>query len=515
MTQSAFPLTGQLERIENRFLQVLLEQFDLRTHGSGFELSVEFSHKTPAIWSSDGKRYVQKNLIKNFARVRQGYQRELDQILVTKTAPPRRFSDPTFPFRYVSGGTLPVIRMADGKEYYCCFYRPQFPIGWNIANGGSDSRNELLNPILALERELREELVILNPKRDQLYTFSWDEAANLNVTEFAEARALLKQLSPSLDFAKYEQVIVPLMWLEGPDVLNVRFDGEEFSLIQNCFVNINALDFGIEVDRIAWMEVGEGVIICDGDTRKGRLKKQCSGGAMQGRLLNRIVGLFEIHEMHRKLDSHAQEFIPDLFFHGVNTYGQSEFKSFVKNVLRPTLNCDEYRDCANAKKMHQEFDLCPVTRRLLRRCVRSIDSWLRNKPKADVGNCEVFLCYGGRDKSLARSVFAQLTEQHVKTFFSEQIQPGAEWLRTVSSALSSAKVFLAVATDPRHLSTPLPMFECLTFYLRMAEDRRRKMIPLVVGGDPKRLPEVLKQRAAIVARKKSSALEQLKDLLHS
>jgi len=38
------------------------------------------------------------------------------------------------------------------EEYYCLFYRDIFPVGWNIANGGSDNNEELLNPLLTIER---------------------------------------------------------------------------------------------------------------------------------------------------------------------------------------------------------------------------------------------------------------------------------------------------------------------------------------------------------------------------
>lgn len=62
-------------------------------------------------------------------------------------------NDENFPFRYASGGTLPILRM-EGQGYYCFFYRDIFPIGWNIANGGCCTREELLNPQMTIEREL-------------------------------------------------------------------------------------------------------------------------------------------------------------------------------------------------------------------------------------------------------------------------------------------------------------------------------------------------------------------------
>ncbi len=129
-------LLGKLDRVENHFLQVLLSRFDLRRREPGFELQLEFNGKTPAIWSSKGKRHVQTRIIESFNRKSSDYQRQLDAVLIQKTASRLCHDDPGFLFRYGSGGTLPVIRM-DGKEYYCLFYREVFPIGWNIANGGN------------------------------------------------------------------------------------------------------------------------------------------------------------------------------------------------------------------------------------------------------------------------------------------------------------------------------------------------------------------------------------------
>ena len=506
MARSDFPLIGQLDSVENRFLEVLIEQFELRRNGAGFELIVDFNKETPAIWSTDGKRYVREKLFENFARDAERYQTELDAILVDGTAAPKSFCTTGFPFRYVSGGTLPVIRMGDGKEYYCCFYRPEDPVGWNIANGGSDDRNELKNPILALERELREELVILNPSRKQLYTFAWDEAVNLNVAEYAEARALLRELSPTMDFATFEQVTVPLMWLKGPDVVKVRFEGNDLLPLQGCFLNINAIDFGIEVDRIAWMELGDGVRLYDGD-------------APDGRLQNRIVGLFEIHKMHGKLGE--SEFKPDRFYYKGKEYAPSDFDGLTKELFPTVIREERQKDWLNAEN---QWDLCPVTSRLLRRYVKSIGSWPQPEPQPEPQPVEdyydVFLCYGGGDKTLAEDVCHHLTNQGLSTFFSsEQIQPGADWLRMISKALRSAQVLLAVAADPRRLKTPFAMFECLTFYVHLEEDLRNReqkkvkkiMVPLVVGGDPKRLPEILRRYHAIDAPDLSLALAKFDD----
>ena len=172
-------------------------------------------------------------------------------------------------------------------------------------------------------------------------------------------------------------------------------------------------------------------------------------------------------------------------------------------------------DWLKARSLKKQWDLCPVTSRLLRRYVKSIVSWPQPKPQPVANYYDVFLCYGGKDKTLAEDVYHHLTNQGLSAFFStEQIQPGADWLRVISKALRSAQVFLAVASDPRRLKTEYAIFECLTFYVHLEEDLQNRkgrkvkkiMVPLVVGGDPKRLPKILERHQAIDAPDSSSAL---------
>jgi len=61
-----------------------------------------------------------------------------------------------------------VIRCND-RDYYCLFYREIAPVGWNIANGGAESVAELLDPLATIERELREELIIVEPAAGHRY----------------------------------------------------------------------------------------------------------------------------------------------------------------------------------------------------------------------------------------------------------------------------------------------------------------------------------------------------------
>lgn len=72
------------------------------------------------------------------------------------------------PFRWASGGYLPIFAI-DGTRYCMLFLRDLEPVvGWNVANGASDSKDELWNVERILDREPKEEILIINRASAQL-----------------------------------------------------------------------------------------------------------------------------------------------------------------------------------------------------------------------------------------------------------------------------------------------------------------------------------------------------------
>jgi len=65
------------------------------------------------------------------------------------------------PYRWASGGTLPIVRWR-GSWWCALFWRDIPPVGWNIANGASETKDEYKNLDQLIARETREELVVLD-----------------------------------------------------------------------------------------------------------------------------------------------------------------------------------------------------------------------------------------------------------------------------------------------------------------------------------------------------------------
>jgi len=348
---------------DDRFLQVLLSQFDLRRRGKKggerFKLRVAFDDSAPAIWNQEGKDHL---LSKLPADRRAQYQRRLDDFLLhDHGAPDYLFNDPSFVFRFASGGTLPIISFSGGSEsseYYCLFFRDLHPIGWNIANGSCDTRAELLNPQDALERELREELIIADFESDKRYVFQADAHKPIDHPAHAVARLLWARKCPDKDVSALNTAEVAMKWVAGPDSLRIQIGQDKPVRREGFFLNINGEDFGIEFDKVARIRLPRRAILFDGEIDEGEL-------------VNSPIGLFSVDRFNSQLRSDNQFFKPEIVFYGAERYDGSHLDYIVENAFIPHLK--KLRTPQSLKllrkkiKAREQYGLCPVTRRIVER----------------------------------------------------------------------------------------------------------------------------------------------------
>jgi len=200
-----------LGNVQNEFLQVLLDRFELRRSGGSAKLSVSIDEHVPAIWLRAGGGHV-RSQIPDFEAKSRKYQDELESLLVHGRRRAFTYANSRFPFRFISGGTLPVVSL-DGKDYYCLFYREVPPVGWNIANGMSESRHELLDPFDTVERELREELIIFDPAKKQRYVFDTGGSNPGDRPEYVAARNLWRERARAQRLPRFDafsEVLLPI-----------------------------------------------------------------------------------------------------------------------------------------------------------------------------------------------------------------------------------------------------------------------------------------------------------------
>ncbi|MBN1567464.1 MAG: toll/interleukin-1 receptor domain-containing protein [Acidobacteria bacterium] len=457
---------------QNHFLEVLVRKFELSRKGVGALLKLSFNMDIPACWNRSGREYV-RNSIPNFAAKSLEYQMILDEILMEQTRDSFVFDDPDFVFRWASAGALPVIHL-EKEDYYCFFYREIFPIGWNIANGACDTFQELLNPLQTLERELCEELIILDPKRQDWYVLEPGNRGSSGRPELEAVRLIVDQLQKRRlwDIRKgLKQIELPLKWFSGPDAVSLRGpEGPE--LISDCYLNINGTDFGIELDRIVKISVGDDVIICDGEISDQRL-------------LNRLVGLLKIQRLNGNLNETS--FIPDYFFHNGIRYPGFEFEPVISdNFLTDIAGLRSREEVEQYKKTQTKYDLCPVTRRIVKRCPNT-----QIIPRQEEGQSEVFICFGGTDGNLAEHVAHYLTKNcGKKVFFYPEMQTDWMFHRAIDQALENCKCLVAVASARENLTRPWPEYEYRAFNVDIHSGKKPagRLLSFIMGMDKNEVP---------------------------
>jgi len=476
------PYIRPLETAENRFVQVLLTQFALKRDGPGAHLEVEVRDNAPAIWLRRGRDAVHAMMRASGMEEKQAaVQQGIDAVLQDDTAARYAHEEAGFPFRYVSGGALPVVRMGP-EQYYCLFYRDIFPIGWNLASGMSDSSHEFAAPLDTVERELREELIVADPGRRQLYVFEGETGRWSEQPELALGRLLLLGRFRRMGITDFTEVQLPLTWLEGPDSVGGTVGGKAFE-VDGCFLNINAGDFGIEVDRIAKIRVDPDAVLCDGEVKGGRL-------------LDRVIGLFPVAAFNRLMESGATEFRPTIVFRGGVRYDGDEFERLRDAFLRDVAGLRSKEDDDDGKACDRPFDLCPATRSIIRRYL-SVE---RPGPAAATGQYQVFVSYGHEDEELAETVYRYIeSECRKRVFFSEQSHRETDYAAAIDRALDDVNCLVVVCSHPQHVTRRWPEYEFRARLLSFVAGCRRVDLPRpichyeVVEADSENLQDALRR----------------------
>lgn len=348
-------LISSLDEADGSFLQVLLHEFTLVRSDGGTRLEVVIQNDSPAIHQSEAKAAV-KAMISDFAPVADVYQRRLEEFLMGHSADTSlAFRDDNFAFRYASGGVLPIVQI-EGQDYYCLFYRDLEPVGWNIANGATDTREELLRPEITIEREFCEELMIVDDANGYLYRFDVEHA---QIESSASSREHWRATVGGRTGGTLTDRKLEVHWIDGPDSLSVTVQRDQ-SGVRECFLNINALDFGIEVDRVARILLHDRITLCDGELV----------GTAQ---INRPIGLFAAERLNERVAAGLRRFEPDILFHdGVRLEGvpldEVIFNRFLRDLFQ--VRTRRERDVHGlATERGLQYDLCPVTRSIIRRFV--------------------------------------------------------------------------------------------------------------------------------------------------
>lgn len=476
-------------------LQVLLPEFTLHKNGNGLTLDVCVTSDLLSITGNDGKHEFFERLAPGASKSRNKIRKSLADFYRNEHVRGYRFDCSGSPIRYANGGVLPVVRL-DSVDYFCFFYRGIFPIGWNIANGGSDDLDELLDPERILFREFGEELLASDHQRRLIYVHEpGREDKTYGLTN--EALEAWKHKFNVLDFDKYTRLSLPVKWIEGPDKVSARV-GRRSHTSGGYFLNINPEDNSIELDRIALINLQEGVNLFDGEISRGVL-------------CNRAIGLFPVNEFRREFRSgkiKKMDFRPKRLFIGGEERDTSNLvETLRRECLEATPQILREGELQAFKRAPNKLNLCPVTRGIVERYF----DWERDQSRQSVQTareerrvaataekCEIFISFNSADKKEVLMLYDYLTKRGHGVFCSAVTlaQLGeSDFAAAIGKALDAASCLIVFGTRPEHFESGWVSYEWNSFFNEVHSMRKTngKLFTLISGVRIGDLPFALRQ----------------------
>lgn len=484
------PNISKLSRVWRGYLQVLLPEFSLIKEKEGRRLEVAVTEEHFAITDGRGKHDFAQALDEEAGNARILIERELTSFAADPKLQGYRFDASACPFRYANGGVLPIIRI-DSEDYFCLIYRDIFPIGWNIANGASDSLDELLDPGRVALREFGEELIIFDESDEQhpvIYTFDPGEENRLPGYQ-DEAIEAWSRIRPQLQREKCTLRPMPFKWIEGPDQVSVTLQ-DRHRVTGGYFLNITPQDNAIEVDRFALINLKGNIGILDGEI-------------LLGELYNRLIGLFKVATFDRR--SETRNFVPDRYFHSgkvgeLKDFGPALEKSIMAvGELRSTAQLAEYQD-------HQhKLDLCPITRAVIGRYFewgRAGDLAPKSPQLRGAERCQIFISHRSVNAALAYRLFQFLSGQDYQVFFSPESlahMGESNYAAFINKALDQAECLVVLATNAEDFQSGWVDYEWTSFLNEINGGRKKKgqLFTFVHNVSVNELPYALRSRQMI------------------
>lgn len=474
------------------FLQILLPGFTLIKEPAGLLIDINVQGDSLSIVDMSGKKDLNTALDERRDILVEKFQKEYDEFQSKSGILAYRFDCAEFPFRYANGGVLPIVHL-DSRDYFCLFYREIHPIGWNIANGASDNLEELLDPGRTVLREFGEELLFCDTDRCVIYAFDPGEGnrpPGFQKDAVAEWSRILKA-----DLENFEGRPLPLKWMEGPDRVRAFVEKKECTT-GGYFLSITPEDNAIEVDRIAHTNLTGDVCLLDGEM-------------LEGTVLDRIIGLFEVEAFEKKFRQEGRrDFIPDLYFHQGKRWEPDHLDESIEEYLDRLVKLN-IRDSLDEEGFSNEKSLCPIARSVIDRYFQ----WLEGKPVridtpdpvenpiTEADQAEIFLCHKSENHHIVRWLHKFLTDRNYRVFFSEESikrQGASDYMSTIIAGLSSATCLIVTGRHPGHFLSGYVKYEWSTFLNEILSKRKKgELFTFAHNVDVADLPLELRDRHMI------------------
>jgi hypothetical protein len=490
------------------YLQALVTGFKLTKVMPGCLLELAISDDAFSLIDRHGKQDFLNVLATVGDKPRDCLRAKLDAFFDDPGQEAYRFDCSEWPLRFANGGVLPIVHL-EGDDYFCCFYRDVNPIGWNIANGASDTTEELLDPGRVVSREFGEELLIYSQQERVIYAHDpgQDNRPPGYQRNALQAWATLLN-NPNLP--NYAVRPLPLKWIEGPDRLRVTL-GTRVVASKGYFLSVTPDDNAIEVDRFALIQL------------EGKDPRLMDGEITDGVLLNRIVGLFRVDRLQGVLE--GREFVPDVHFYAGERKDPEEWAaSLVRNrtaieELKAAGKRSDVQLGAYDREPHK-FNLCPITRSVVGRYYRwRIAEHTTNEPPEPcrpMDGCQVFISYRSMVSDVATRVYQSLRDAGISAFCSVNSLEAlgeSDYFAAIVRALGQAKVMVVIGDRAEDFSTGWVDFEWKSFMGEILSARKpgAELYVLSIDVPVGDLPYALRSREVIPCHRPApgEAIERL------
>ena len=254
------------------------------------------------------------------------------------------------PFRFVSGGLLPILRIGT-QRYIALTLRDLEPIvGWNLLIGSSESLAELLDIGSVVEREGREELLVLNTVKRICYCL---QLPNSTVPTIGHYKKVLTKLKTDYTVASHAP-LVGVYAPNQPDAIWVTAGWVEDSYITSpgfLLFTPERGELGIE-----FVQVVEWVIpapLNELTFRSGELDEDT------GELIDEPIGLFLFDKVVAEMSRPKPKLMPDvLYVQGMPLTGE-----LIQNWI-------EQPDAKHPQGHPYAYQCCPALKVMLERYVK-------------------------------------------------------------------------------------------------------------------------------------------------
>lgn len=257
-----------------------------------WNLNVDLRGESFGIYSNGGKRFMRERYeISATSHTVLRESQRFFEFTLPATQPGTKvvwgeFGEKT-PFRWASGGFLPIVSFRD-RYWAALFFRDISPVGLNVANGGSETKEEAKDLHRLIGREFSEEVIIVNTRptpgselyQNTLVAFSPDPSAQSPIAkyispEFAKKHVELRYKHDHISIEMSDFHRREISPLRTPFQVNVTYHYPDLRTattteIRNVVYSVNAIDFAIEVIWLCTFKLHDGEYIIDGEYHLGR-----------------------------------------------------------------------------------------------------------------------------------------------------------------------------------------------------------------------------------------------------